>query len=269
MPLRTVLFALALCLGTLPATAQLHDNIWLTSWFDYFLPQESRIDFSGFPPSVSSVPEKVTRLSLCGTAMSDEAGQLLFYTNCYRIANPEGGVMENGDSLGFQFEHPSIGPRVGPSVPQQAIVLPDPGGSGDYFVIHINMTGWNTNWGHGTHLLYSRVNMSLNGGQGKVTERNVTVIEDSLQFGGLTAARHANGRDWWLLVFRFRSPQYYRLLLSPQGLAVAGTAEIDVPMPAAFGKNGFSPDGTRLALASNEIWLSLVSSNPVHLLPHI
>src|SRR5438093_11769444 len=68
------------------------------------------------------------------------------------------------------------------------------------------------------YLYYSKIDMNLNGGYGGVVNKNVIAIQDTLTPGKITACKHANGRDWWVLVPRVNSNIYYTFLLSTQGI---------------------------------------------------
>lgn len=65
--------------------------------------------------------------------------------------------------------------------------------------------------------------MSLNGGLGAVTEKNQVLLEDSLSVGKITAVRHANGRDWWVLMPQADRYLYRKLRRHPE-LVLGGTA---------------------------------------------
>ncbi|GBL35095.1 hypothetical protein EMGBS15_06900, partial [Filimonas sp.] len=59
-------------------------------------------------------------------------------------------------------------------------------------------------------LTYSIVNLNENGGNGKVTSRlNYLIQGDTLSICQMSAVKHANGRDWWLI-----KPHYSRHLFN-------------------------------------------------------
>jgi PKD domain-containing protein/type IX secretion system substrate protein len=81
-------------------------------------------------------------------------------------------------------------------------------------------------------------------------EKDKLLIEDTLAFGKLTACKHANGRDWWILVRKDErfSRDVYRLLLSPQGVFNLGKQNAGPDIlysQGAVGNVVFSPDGTK------------------------
>ncbi len=43
--------------------------------------------------------------------------------------------------------------------------------------------------------------------------RNEVFLNDSTIVGALAACKHANGRDWWILIPRFQSKQFYTILI--------------------------------------------------------
>lgn len=92
--------------------------------------------------------------------------------------------MENGDSL------------FGGGWYKEMVIVPDPGNALRYYLFHTGVTYY-------TKLYYSIIDLTYNGGLGKAIQKNV--LADSLPdlglTDGLTAIKHGNGRDWWV-VFR-------------------------------------------------------------------
>lgn len=229
--------------------AQLHDNTWLNGFLTTFPLDhtESKITFGNMVPHVIAEPERLLDMRQCGTTVSDAEGNLIFYTNCHQIANRKNQIMEGGDSINFAYPAEEGRKfRSGGIYPQGAIALPRPGNPEEYILLHISEGSIPEDpFIIGSHLLYSKINMNLNNGDGVVVEKNQIVIADTLQINGLLTTRHANGRDWWLLVFEAISARYYRVLVSDQGVSVVGQGETDTPIYPDLGVGGFSPDGTK------------------------
>jgi hypothetical protein len=82
---------------------------------------------------------------------------------------------------------------------------------------------------------------------GIVEFKNIPILEDTLHYGRITATRHANGRDWWIIQQKFASNKYYKFLLTPQGIEVQESQEIgDSPIfSTGVGQAIFSPDGSK------------------------
>lgn len=73
----------------------------------------------------------------------------------------------------------------------------------------------------------------------------------SFQMGlnpGIAVCRHANGRDWWILVFKDSSDIVYTMSLSPSGFSVPIAQNLFVnPSVYLLGQSAFSPDGNKFA----------------------
>ncbi|MDQ3050362.1 MAG: hypothetical protein M3Q95_05705, partial [Bacteroidota bacterium] len=100
-----------------------------------------------------------------------------------------------------------------------------------------------------SHYLYwSVIDMNGNGGLGSVILKNQILIQDTLNAGKITACKHANGRDWWVVCHRFNSNLYYKFLISPIGVSTSITQNIGtIRSLADIGKVAFSPDGNKFA----------------------
>ena len=249
-------------LFSLSLFSQLHDNVWLTGvrgpYNQPSLDENSKIIFDNHPPEIAYT-ENFGGHRQCGTSMSDAEGNLLFYTNCQQIANFEDQLMENGDSINFDHEISSIRYGEGSWVVNGAIALPDPSNENQYYLFHVNVGDYdyysNKTYSIGTHLLCSKIDMSLNGGAGAVIEKNTIILEDRILPGALSAARHANGRDWWLIVFKYGEPGYYRILIGKNGVSNLGLKDTDVSIGQGFPNGGasvFTPDGSKLAIIASD-----------------
>ena len=93
------------------------------------------------------------------------------------------------------------------------------------------------------HLRYSNVDMNLNNGLGAIVEKKQDIVIDSLSGDGLTACRHANGRDWWVIMPQLSGYAYYLFLLTPQGVQDMGMQFIGDYIAPKLGQSVFTPDG--------------------------
>jgi hypothetical protein len=90
--------------------------------------------------------------------------------------------------------------------------------------------------------------MNLNGGLGAITIKNQILLSDSLNFGKITACKHANGQDWWIICQRLYSNKFYKFLLTPGGLSSPSSQLIgNTFRKAGAGQAYFSPDGNKYA----------------------
>jgi hypothetical protein len=177
-----------------------------------------------------------TNASIC-----DKNGNLLFYTNGAVIANKNNDTMMNGDSLSPCQYTWDYGPH-GLGIPQGALILPLPGDTNIYYLFHETL---DDSYGFTTKLLYSTIDMRLDAGNGKVVNKNIDLIVDSLSGGMITATRHANGRDWWIVKPHFGGDSVSIFLLSPIGISSLHNQQIDdFDVNSWAGQAVFSPDGS-------------------------
>jgi hypothetical protein len=190
-------------------------------------------------------------------SMCDTSGKLLFFTNGYDIFNKEYQLMQNGGQI-----LPFKGDDNGQSDTQGTLALPVPNHDSLYVILGLKDTVfyYGTNMVPFVQVPYiykTTINMNKNGGKGKVIEKAKIIVNDRLLDGQLTATRHANGRDWWILLHR--SPKYagsnerIRLLLTPDSLYKHGEQKIGFKTPyTQFGQACFSPDGCKYAHCTSD-----------------
>jgi hypothetical protein len=228
------------------------DHTWLMG-FDGDVPAPSlggmAINFNENPTGIYN-KDLYLNFRHSNASICDENGELLFYSNGIRIANKNHELMAGGQGLspGWLSSGHS---ESGMVIPQYVLILPKPGSDHLYYVVHC--LGEHDDWSflfYTQKILYSVVDMSLEGGLGEVIQKNKIILEDTLDLGKLTATRHGNGRDWWILVSSLDSKNFYKLLLSPAGLEVYDVQSIDWDWGSKSISNGqaaFSPDGTKYA----------------------
>jgi hypothetical protein len=201
--------------------------------------------------------------------ITDQSGNLLFTTNGYYIANASGDTMVNGTGLNPSFYTAQF--PDGLHLSQSHLILPKPGSPNEYYLIHGTYDDPVVQCAD--YLYVSVVDMSQEGGLGAVVEKNTVLIQDQLNIGKITAVRHANGRDWWVLCHKINTDTFYRLLLTPQGFGGPATQDIGIDRPADGGQVCFSPDGSKFAYYWGEHDLDVFDfdrctgllSNPVHI----
>lgn len=246
------IYTITFLTACLNLTAQRYDNIWVLGYYGqnpHPILGGMIIDFNEIPPLISDFDTGMD-FNFTNASISDAEGNLLFYTNGIYIADASHEVMENGDSInnmGISQQYSSTGLPI----PQGALILPFPENDSLYYVFHVPVIP-DTNGLDAFifKLNYSVVNVNKNNGNGSVIDKDVTIISDTLGFGKLTACKHANGRDWWILVRKDErfSRDVYRLLLTPQGVFNVGKQDAgpEIIYPnGAVGNVVFSPDGTK------------------------
>ena len=203
----------------------------------------SVIDFSQYNPGVDQLSGALD-MEKGNASICDDEGNLLFYTNGKTIATAVHDTMVNGNLL-TPF---CCSGSPGSTIEQGVVILPMPGALGKYCIVTtgrkvLTLPGSPTTIG-GFNVYHTLVDMTLQGGAGEVVEKNILILEDTLDVGKLTAVRHANGRDWWILVAEFDSPRLFPILLDPTGFRVLSPIVLeDGPLKHGVGQTVFSPDG--------------------------
>ncbi len=181
----------------------------------------------------------------------DHSGKLLFSTNGRYIVNIENKVMPNGDDINIGEWAIKYWPDGFFGFPgfQDIIILPDPGKSTGYYVIHKATYIKNDS----IEIRNSYVNVALDGGKGDVVYKNQYFYgKRDLMYSYLTAIRHANQRDWWVLQPLVNKSEIAVWLIDETGFhqypSQSSSYFFDMYRSSASGTAKFSSDGSKYAI---------------------
>ena len=227
------------------------DYVWLLGYNSNFVDTSvggTRIDFN-HSPTLLSYEYRNLDFDITNAAICDTSGNLLFYTNGISIhapTIPQGQQIINGGGLNPDPYTQQWASR-GYNLYQGALILPAPDSTGKYYLLHGERTtfpeGIFGNYRIVAKLYQTNIEMNVPGWI--VTAKNQIIISDTLDFGKITTARHANGRDWWLLQQEYFSNRYYLLRVSPLGVSLEGSQAVGHATPSGLGQAVFSPDGSK------------------------
>lgn len=169
------------------------------------------------------------------SSISDNAGNLLFYTDGTRVWDKRDSIMPNGSGLlGWG------------DVQQGVLVVPLPGNSKIFYVFTIgNPTGPYTK-----ELRYSIVDMTLNNSFGDITQKNVLLDTDVTE--KLTATQHANGNAFWILEHPYKTNTFKSFLLNSNGLDTIPIVSLAGLNPWTLGSYAFAG---AIKISNNGCWL--------------
>ena len=202
----------------------------------------SGIDFSG--GSAQNVYTGIDSRGSC-VSISDESGRLLFYAGtraglalyATRVWDASHHMMPNGDN------------NVGEGWYNELMLIPLPGDTSLYYVFSFFVSNATLKG-----LYYSVVDINQNVNMGDVIQRNIRLTQFA-PWDAMTAVRHANGRDWWLVTRELIDTivsggnNFHVFHISPFGI----TEDIQAIGLARYGNLGnltFSPQGDRLLFTS-------------------
>jgi len=145
------------------------------------------------------------------------SGRLLFYTDGMTIWDSTHTAMPNGSGL--------LGDS---SSSQAALIIPHPGMGQLYYLFTVD------GYGGSDGLRYSMINMNLNGGNGDVAVGYKNVLLQSPVSEKITAARHANGTDIWIISHLWNSNQFVSYRISAVKLIALSTKLAPTPTTSGF-----------------------------------
>jgi hypothetical protein len=224
------------------------------------------ITFSTNPPSYLPGSQMITNEGCA--SLSDSAGNLLFYSDGSSIWDRTHTVMPNGTGL-----------NASSTCTQAALFVPHPGNDSLFYIFtppdEFAVPGY---------FSYSIIDMTLNNGNGDVINKNTQLFSPSTE--KVTACRHANGTDIWVIGHSYNNADFYAYIITASGINstpvistagavhTSGTANKEGNMKA-------SPCGDKIALVvSDSAFVELfdfdnatgIVSNAIHLgnfTPHI
>jgi len=226
---------------TLPCLliAQKHDNIWMNGVYSNFY-----VDFSDLSPRFYTVSSNYG-FSQTMTFMSDTEGNAVFYSNGCSVRNVSHELMENGNSLlpndydcdkyGYMYHTHGGGVTLPGFLPHQYIMFSI---SAD-LPLAPQPCEFN-------RLVAHYIDVSAQQGKGEVTLKGQEILTGCFQEP--SANRHANGRDWWIVLPDSHGDKFYRWLLTPYGLEGPWEQVLDNPATNVYtyyGWSEFSPNGQR------------------------
>jgi len=180
--------------------------------------------------------------------ISNSSGLLLFYIDGQTIWNRNHQIMSNGTGL---WGHSSS--------TQSGVVVKKPGNNTLYYVFTMDQVA--TGGIHGVS--YSIVDKNLGGGLGAVTIKNIEIVSNSNCTEKITAVKHTNGMDIWVITHGWNNNQFLAFLVTNSGInttpIISNTGQIHTGINrhrAGYLKS--SPNGTYLALAVYDYDLSVM-----------
>lgn len=229
--MRATIMTMAMLTGIAAAAQPQYDN--------WYFGQFSAVDMGATTPTL--LPNGAMSTAEGVASISDAGGALLFYTNGVSVWDRTHAQMPNGFGLFGQS-----------SSSQSVLAVPDPGDTMRYYLFTTPAL-----MGEGGQLYsglsYSIVDMRLNNELGDVVLKNVPLVPMVTE--KLTATRHANGRDAWVVVHTWNTATYYAYPVTCAGVGtpVVSTAGrvmdsgITISGFGAIGCMQFNPAGNALA----------------------
>jgi hypothetical protein len=217
-------FALALLLSCVFIQAQNETKYW-------FFGLNAGLNFNPGSPTVVTAGQINTTEGT--SAISDNSGNLLFYTDGVTVWNKNHAIMPNGTGL--------LGDV---STTQSALIVKKPETAKTYYIFTLPAEGTGD-------LHYSVVDMNLDGGNGDVTTKNTFLRTNVTE--KLTAIHHCNGIDIWVIGHDLNSNAFYAFPVTNAGVGTAVVTNIGRIHKDVHGQMKISPMGLKLALTRDTV----------------
>lgn len=182
---------------------------------------------------------------------STDNGELLFYTNGVYLANSLDEKVAGSDTMNKGWVNLYWNPAIlymGSQLFQAIIAIPAINQPTRIALFYTFPDSLNSTAIGISKLNYGLLDMSANSGHGELLIKDSAVIKDTVG-NEVTAVRHANGRDWWIVVQERQTSCFKVILYDTAGLHVMTHQDCGTfsPWYGEIGSMVFSPDGSKFA----------------------
>ena len=166
-------------------------NIW-------YFGKNAGVNFNNNPPT--PITNSMVHTLEGSASICDEKGNLLLYTDGINVWNKNHSIMPNGYGLNGHL-----------SSSQSSMVVKKPNSDSLYYIFTTDAIAGIEGF------CYSIVDISLQNGLGDINNsKNISLISPSDE--KITAVKHKNGIDFWIITHIYASNTFYCYLLTEDGL---------------------------------------------------
>lgn len=176
-------------------------------------------------------------------SIADDAGNLLFYSNGKDVYNSNNDTLINGGT--------TLNGSI--TATQSALFIKKPGSPNRYLLFTLG------NAPNNAGLFCTELDITLNGGLGGIVPGTLnSVVYAGATAEKLTATRHCNGVDYWVLTVNPNGTLFRAILVNNTGFAATpvsttiGTAVTGAITEIGKGYMKISPNGKKIGLAFNK-----------------
>ncbi len=200
-------------------------------------------------------------VGLTNANICNEQGELVLVSNGSQIADSNNRVIKGGEQLldslmGLYFD----GKDYSPPVLQGCIFLPK--NKTQYYLFYQSESDsfWSSGARQSDQLHYAVIDMTGDNGKGEVISVRNTLYEGIMLMGHLTATRHGNGRDWWLINHGWENNVKQKYLVTPDTVLGPFFQAIGTDMlePDVVGMACFSKDGSKYATGTGNSLINVL-----------
>jgi hypothetical protein len=227
------------------------------------------LDFNSITPNLHPTLNTTGGVTNGYSSISDTNGRLRLMCSGFFLGDSNGEIIKypsgNWDSINcpsgvkYRSHYGNDGRNT-----QMSIILPKEGNT--YYVITTGMSdsaydAWQATGAYTSYTLdvlnYAVVNMDSNQGKGKVLSKNNIIVKNAnLSPTWMSAVRHGNGKDWWLIKPLKDQHKFVRCQVSEQGIGAPEFQDLGLPgiLAAQYGQCKFSEDGSKFVMVNSSIY---------------
>lgn len=141
----------------------------------------------------------------------------------------------------------------GASIDQGILIIPTPGSDSEFRLFYLWQDYPKVDSFVQTNR-FSEAIMSINENTKLVELRSKDnpILAAPFEYGKITACRHANGRDWWIVIPKRYSRDVFVFAIDPNATRLHRTQTFNTITHTGLGMAKFSPDGNYYAIANTE-----------------
>ncbi len=161
--------------------------------------------------------------ALTPAVLSSDSGRLLAYSNGCSLFNSTHDIMQGGDTIAYGLIWESYCQDLGYPGTQNHLLLPLPGDTSKAVLFYMKSNDDITTF----YLLYGIMQFDADHPLGYLVDKDIFLVETGTS-DLITATKHANGRDWWVLLPEDNTNRFFTFLLDPNGVTKVDSQSIGV-----------------------------------------
>lgn len=194
--------------------------------------------------------EREPDIGTTNTSLAYFNGRLRYFTDGYHIYGGDQKILPGGDSI--NFGRIWIDYRAGgypPGYNHFFLPMPDKE-SNETLLLHFNTeyhTEFTKRYVYYPNFKVSKIKFNSSTGKDSVVYKDSIILKGDFIETHIACVKHANGRDWWIIIEDYLSNNHRLFLLDPSGIHFHHNQEIGFPADSFSwtGNSLFTPDGTQ------------------------
>src|SRR6187431_2107489 len=221
----SIAFYICLCQICLVCEAQKEGDTWVIGYYSGGSPNYSimHLDFSSGEVKLNWHFDEMMHMRETSANICDKNGEAILWTNGMEIFGKHG--VHVADTIAYApgalaywdwYYEEQIGPTGFP-IHDGALILPIPEHNDEYLVLYHFVHSIPEAYNGAQQYREARIKMNPDTTY-SVLYKDSIFLEYNYLSKTISATRHANGRDWWIVGMEASGSQYFTYILDPEGL---------------------------------------------------